>query len=248
MTKGLDLSNFQDTSSVDVAKREGCAFVILKVSEGSGFVDTTYPAKLRRARELGLRVGTYHFWRPGPVGPQVALFVGHAVGPGYPHVGDLVPALDVEVGPYDAAGAAAWLSAVEHVVAGRRQVSDARPMIYSNRSGFGELAKTHGIAELVRYPQWLATGGGLQGPAAPWRVAVLEQTGLDPSHRFDFDTGSDLSSVIYDRAQPAPLVRHWQCIVNGKAVGTTNHPRRYRVGLLFSNPDHHEVMFRRTGH
>jgi GH25 family lysozyme M1 (1,4-beta-N-acetylmuramidase) len=91
----VDLSN-NNADPIDwhALKRAGVFGALLKVSEGLGFVDGTWPERAHAARAAGLHVGGYHFARPGgsPL-QQARLFVAHLGTVGRR---DLHPALDLE--------------------------------------------------------------------------------------------------------------------------------------------------------
>ena len=59
--KVIDISNWQADSAVDLAKDA----VIVKATEGVGYVDPTCDAKYQRAKSQGKQRGVYHFARPG---------------------------------------------------------------------------------------------------------------------------------------------------------------------------------------
>jgi GH25 family lysozyme M1 (1,4-beta-N-acetylmuramidase) len=61
---GLDISHHQDLR-LDLAqcKREGISFVILKSTEGAGYIDPAFKANLAEAKSAGLPVAAYHYVR-----------------------------------------------------------------------------------------------------------------------------------------------------------------------------------------
>lgn len=91
----VDLSNNNpDPLDFRALKRAGVFGALMKVSEGTGFVDGDWPGRARAARAAGLHVGGYHFARPdGSPLPQARLFAAHLGTVGRR---DLHPALDLE--------------------------------------------------------------------------------------------------------------------------------------------------------
>ena len=91
----VDLSNNNPSPVLfHKVKAAGAFGVLLKVSEGSGFVDQTFEARARAARGAGLHVGGYHFAdTAGTPAQQATLFCEHL---GRVQRRDLHPALDLE--------------------------------------------------------------------------------------------------------------------------------------------------------
>jgi GH25 family lysozyme M1 (1,4-beta-N-acetylmuramidase) len=63
MIVGNDISHWNDVSSWDTYKNNS-NFVILKSSEGNGFIDPKFFQYQEEARRVGLPLGYYHFARP----------------------------------------------------------------------------------------------------------------------------------------------------------------------------------------
>lgn len=61
--RGLDISGHNGDIDFDKVKSQGYEFVIIKATEGSTFRDKKFVENVRRAREAGLKVGAYHFFR-----------------------------------------------------------------------------------------------------------------------------------------------------------------------------------------
>ena len=60
---GLDISAHNGFVDFDSAAAAGIDFVYLKASEGNTVRDTTFRSNCRRARQAGMAVGAYHFFR-----------------------------------------------------------------------------------------------------------------------------------------------------------------------------------------
>ncbi len=76
--KGIDVASYQ-SSTFSTA---GLGFVMVKATEGTGYVNPRHAAQVAHARAQGLVVGHYHFARPGSVTAQAAYFLEHAAARG----------------------------------------------------------------------------------------------------------------------------------------------------------------------
>ena len=93
---GTDVSNHDETIDWDNTKANGVTFGWAKATEGLKFVDKTFEANLRAARDRGLRYGAYAFGRPdqGNAKGQADFLVDHD---GYVDDGSMLPPqLDIE--------------------------------------------------------------------------------------------------------------------------------------------------------
>lgn len=74
--KGIDVSAHQGKIDWKKVKEAGYDFAFLKATEGGDWVDSTFAVNRKEAREAGLAVGFYHYFRPPrPVEDQIANFV-----------------------------------------------------------------------------------------------------------------------------------------------------------------------------
>jgi hypothetical protein len=74
MLNGIDVSGYQ-SSTPDVS---GQAFVIVKATEGTSYINPKQSAQAAYARAAGAVVGFYHFARPGSIQAQAQYFVDQA--------------------------------------------------------------------------------------------------------------------------------------------------------------------------
>lgn len=175
----VDLSNNNaDPIYWHELKRAGVFGALLKVSEGTGFVDATWPARAHAARAAGLHVGGYHFARPGgsPVA-QAQLFVDH-LGP----IGrrDLHPALDLETNDGNLTPAQLYKWARDFGAAVHRRTG-SRVLWYTYPAFIAEQHWQHPLGNGAGL--WLADYGPNDGtdhgiPAgltAPWKRATAHQ-------------------------------------------------------------------------
>lgn len=92
--QGIDVSHYQGKIDWRSVARSGeVAYVYVKATEGAQLVDNTYLTNIQGARRAGLKVGCYHFYRPG-VSPQLQ-FQNFVSNVSLRHH-DLIPIIDIE--------------------------------------------------------------------------------------------------------------------------------------------------------
>lgn len=188
----LDLSNNNPPVDFRAVKRAGAFGVLLKVSEGEGFADPTWPARARLARSEGLHVGGYHFARPNTGNAErEADYFSHLLG----SVGrrDLHPALDLEVNDYHMSGGEllAWVRWFQRRV---HENTGARCLLYSYWSFIASQrwTTTPGTGAGLWVSDYGPNDGHDHGTTAPppWKRYVAHQftsTGQWPGVRGNVD-------------------------------------------------------------
>ncbi len=101
---GLDVSSYQPTAF----STAGAAFVFVKCTEGTSYVNPRYAAQLAHGRSAGLAVGHYHFQHHGNTAGQLDYFAAHADV----RAGDMI-ALDWETSGLTNADKDDWLRAAK---------------------------------------------------------------------------------------------------------------------------------------
>lgn len=91
---GIDLSHYQgDVFWETVGANTRMAYVYLKATEGGDRVDHMYEQNIQLAHRYGLKVGSYHFYRPRtPQQKQLENFKAQCL----PGEQDLIPMIDIE--------------------------------------------------------------------------------------------------------------------------------------------------------
>ena len=91
---GIDLSHYQgEVFWETVGENTKMAYVYLKATEGGDRIDERYEQNIDLAHRYGLKVGSYHFFRPkSPLSLQLQNFMTQC----RPGEQDLVPMIDVE--------------------------------------------------------------------------------------------------------------------------------------------------------
>jgi lysozyme len=90
---GIDLSHYQGTVFWETVGETKMAYVYLKASEGGSNIDSKYKQNIDLAHSYGLKVGSYHFYRP-KIAQEVQLENFKAQC--RPGDQDLIPMIDVE--------------------------------------------------------------------------------------------------------------------------------------------------------
>lgn len=92
--EGIDVSRYQGYIDWNrVGAEGGISYVYIKATEGSALVDPYYATNLYGARQAGLSVGSYHFYRP-----QIDIYeqLANLTTIVQKHEQDLVPLIDIE--------------------------------------------------------------------------------------------------------------------------------------------------------
>lgn len=90
---GIDLSHYQGTVFWETVGKTKMAYVYLKASEGGTRIDSKYKQNIDLAHSYGLKVGSYHFYRPKiDQEEQLRNFMAQC----RPGDQDLLPMIDVE--------------------------------------------------------------------------------------------------------------------------------------------------------
>lgn len=168
--KGVDVSHYQGV--IDWAQVAGASirFAFAKATEGTTYVDVTYPVNRAGAEGMGIRFGAYHFGRPE--GTSAATLTGsaiaqadHLVDVAQPQPGELPPVLDLEVtGGLGTDALAQWAQAFLDEVKARTGVSG---FVYSSPNFWkAKLANTGDFA-LAGYRLWVAHWTASASPLLP---------------------------------------------------------------------------------
>lgn len=210
---GVDVSHYQGTVDFPRLAAAGKHLVMVKATEGTGFVDPRHAGNVDEARKAGLTVGHYHYFTNTPdAAAQAAFFVRIAAR----RPGELL-ALDFEgtaARAGDTAGALTWL---EHVLA----LTGTRPLIYMDIDTLA--AGDWSTVVAGDFGLWLACPHNPQAPAAPWPFAAIRQvgTGTTPGVTgpvdLDVFAGDDAQLAAYGAAASAPEFDADQ-VANGRAI------------------------------
>ena len=165
MIKGVDISIHQGDINFDQLKT-AVPFVIMKVTEGTGFMDRLFPRNQAEARRVGMLIGYYHFARPD-LGNTPEAEADWFLATCKPQAGEVL-CLDYEP-PSNPSDVVAWCKTfLERVF----YKTGTRPLIYLNQAqvkGFNWKPVIDG-----GYGLWLAAYTATL-PATPWPFVAIQQ-------------------------------------------------------------------------
>ena len=145
MLKGIDISHHQ--KGLDLSKID-CDFVIIKATEGVGYVDECCDTFFQQGLNLGKKLGFYHFARPVNDAVKEAQFFYNNTKNYFHHA---IPVLDWEMeNRSDVAWAKRWLDEVY-------RLSGVKPIIYMS---FNDM-RAYNWKPVVEgdYGLWIASHG-----------------------------------------------------------------------------------------
>lgn len=225
--EGIDVFDGQGTIDWQAVSRAGIAFAMIKATQGTYDMQSTFPANWAGSRRSGVHRAAYHFFDPTDDGAAQAQRFLATMGALEPD--DLPPMLDLECpdGDPDCLGTGADGSAPAGVIAARmwdwihavEAATGTKPIVYT----FADYFASSGVdpAGLEGYPLFLAQPSTMESPAcftvpAPWSRATMWQyswsgrvSGIDGAVDRDRFLGSlaDLSALavgfVVARAPPA---------------------------------------------
>ena len=217
VTEGIDISNWQGTIDWNGVAASGKRFAYMKASEGTSYVDTTYPTNRAQAKALGLYVGAFHFAQPDRTPGDAVAEADFFLAMSQLAVGDLLPVLDLEVtgglGPLDLQE---WVKAYLGRIyerTGARGVIYVSPNFWKNAMGDTAWFAANGYRTL-----WVAHWTSGPAPLVPaanwsgigWTFWQYTSSGAVPgiSGRVDLNryNGLDLSPVLLTSGVIAPVV------------------------------------------
>lgn len=131
--KGIDVSRFQDSINWKrVAKNSNIEFVYVKATEGASISDPMYKYNIKKAKDAGLLVGSYHVYSSRTTAYQQFANFKKTLGKTKQ---DLVPVLDIEALHCNKL----YMKRVDKLLELMEKEYGAKPMIYTSE----KLYKTH---------------------------------------------------------------------------------------------------------
>lgn len=146
--EGIDVSRYQ--GEIDwsrVMEGNQISYVYLKATEGETLLDRTYKKNLAEARRVGLRVGSYHFYRPNSNWKrQLRNLVKHV------RVSEqqLVPIIDIEV--RGRVSAERFIRDLKRFVVEVEKHYGCKPMLYTYQNFYNK----HLVGHFESYPLMIA--------------------------------------------------------------------------------------------
>lgn len=145
--KGIDVSHYQDTVNWEkVAKNKEISFVYVKATEGASIADRMYKYNMKKAREAGLLVGSYHVYSSRTTAYEQFANFKKVVGKTKQ---DLVPVLDIEANHCNKL----YMKRVDKLLELMEKEYGVKPMIYTSE----KLYDTHfNIKKYKKYHYFIA--------------------------------------------------------------------------------------------
>ena len=176
--KGIDVSYYEPSVDWPTVHANGIDFAIIRATDGTQYIDPSFPAYWAGAKAAGVIRGAYQFFRPAEDPIAQADLLLQRMGP--PEPGDLPPIIDVEVNgglaPADVAAAVrAWVSHVAAAI-GRQ------PIIYAGLYSWHDLTNN---TDITTSPLWVAQYTTAPCPDIPspwtrWEMWQDSSTGSVP--------------------------------------------------------------------
>lgn len=148
--RGIDISAHNGEVDYELVREAGIQFVIIKATEGATFKDRRFVENIRNAREAGLKVGVYHFFRFDTPGYMQSLNLLHSLRG---RQVDLPVAIDIEewTNPaYSTTGVVLGrlTEMIDHL-----EANGLRVMLYTNKNGHTRFIRNR----LESYPLWICS-------------------------------------------------------------------------------------------
>ncbi|MCM1356071.1 MAG: hypothetical protein NC212_06675 [Staphylococcus sp.] len=147
---GIDISSHNGEIDFEKVAADGISFVIIKATEGGTFKDKKFVDNLRRAREAGLKVGAYHFFRFDTPGYMQGLNFLNSVKS---RSLDLPLVIDIEewANP-NSQPTPMVLNRLSEMI-DHLEDHGHRVMLYTNKNGFARFVR----GRLEGYPLWICS-------------------------------------------------------------------------------------------
>lgn len=151
MVHGIDVSHYQGRINWDeVAKDPKVNYVYLKATEGINYVDDTYSYNFRECKRVGLKVGSYLFFRPNlSAKAQFDLYVSQVETKKQ----DLLPLVDAEV--IKGVSTSVFQSRLLELCELLEKEYGKKPIIYTGRNFYNK--HIHGNSRLRSYKFFIAS-------------------------------------------------------------------------------------------
>jgi len=175
--EGVDVSYYDGSIDWSAVYGAGKRFAIIRVSDGTSFIDPQFAANWNGTRAAGVMRAPYQFFRAGqdPVA-QADLLVAQVMQAGGFQPGDLPPVMDLETADNQpiatvVARAHAWLDRLT-------QATGRAPIVYTSTRVWTLFGNPAGFSQ---YPLWVANWG-VTCPSIPmgwtdWRFWQSSATG-----------------------------------------------------------------------
>lgn len=160
--RGIDISAHNGEIDFNRVAADDISFVYAKATEGTDFKDRRFTDNVKAARQAGIPVGAYHFFRFNTDGRLQAINLMHSVR-GLDL--DLPVAIDIEEhGNPPASDTEAVIGRLRRMIA-QLERHGHTVVLYTNRDGYERFIRGH----FDGYPLWLCTFSDI-APEIPWSI------------------------------------------------------------------------------
>ncbi|WP_051540067.1 GH25 family lysozyme [Clostridium ihumii] len=221
--KGIDISNWQGDIDYNQVKASGIKVVYMKASEGSNYKDAFLEQNYSRAKEQGLKVGFYHFFRGDAIG-EARWFVECIKN----KVSDCLLALDIEVncGMDKSTLTSACITFLEEV----KRLTGKNVVVYTYTS----FARENLDSRLSKYPVWIAdydvNPPSYNGIWSNWVGFQYTDKGYVPGVNGNCDV-NEFNSGIFNGVV---TINKNEGIVTADVLNVRNKPNGNIIGTLFN--------------
>ena len=147
---GIDISAHNGDIDFSKVAADGISFVIIKATEGGTFKDKKFIDNLRKAREAGLKVGAYHFFRFDTPGYMQGLNFLNSLQSR--HL-DLPLIIDIEEWANPNSQPTQMVLNRLNEMIDHLEGHGHRVMLYTNKNGFARFVR----GRLEGYPLWICS-------------------------------------------------------------------------------------------
>lgn len=144
--RGIDISRHNGMMNLDAARADGYEFAFIKASEGTSYHDENFRLNYDKARQAGMKVGAYHFFRFDCDGVRQATNLLRAVGPRFLDMG---LAIDVEEAGNPPGISPALVAERLQKMVEYLNLMGYRVILYSNVKGYYNIVKPADTAGML---------------------------------------------------------------------------------------------------
>ncbi|MBJ2183904.1 MAG: hypothetical protein JFR38_05240 [Muribaculaceae bacterium] len=197
---GIDISAHNGIVDFGRAAREGgISFVYLKASEGDTFRDAAFENNYANAREAGLSIGAYHFFRFDCEGWRQAANMLRAIGP---RQLDLPPAIDLEEWRNHPGAVTGEVVVQLHGMIDYLRAAGHEPVIYTNKGSHRRFVR----GRFDDIGLWISSFTDPPISRADWLFWQHSHSGRIPG----VPGPVDLNTFCGDSADWHSALRHWR--------------------------------------
>lgn len=152
MTRGVDVSSYQEKVDFSLLKEQGVEFAYIKATEGSSHVDDSFKAKWEAATLSGIPIGAYHYFSYYSSGAEQAENFIKTVGD--LGEGRLIPAVDMELTVdevYNPPEVGEVVKGLKAFLATVEEKYGVKPLIYAQKDYYDKYLS----ADFGEYPRWV---------------------------------------------------------------------------------------------